>query len=204
MLPIKMFIIFLFFKLKLLLYLFKHYKLKIKCLNLLNNQIDNNLKHEINKYVKNDYDFDANSKDTLDYNDAKKNSSKIKAIEKNLLKTSNKIHSKNSDSNEELLRENELDLKLRDQLKLEEYINNANKFNDLKEDVTQHRNEKMEYQRELDRLEYQRALERDYNSTKSRYDRWRENDKFINEKLNVSNILNRSHSISAVVLLFTK
>ena len=183
----------LFLYIKLLLYLFKHYTLTIKSLNLLNNPIDHNIINEIHKYVKNDYDLDPTSRDTLAA-DHQKSVNKIKAIEKKLKKQSNKVRHADTSSNADLNALNvnsanlnvnsELDLRLRDQLKLEEYISNANRFNGLREDMVKHSNEKIEYQRELDRLEYQRALERDYNASKTRYELWRENNKFINEKLN--------------------
>ena len=116
-----------FLYIKLLLYLFKHYTLKIKSLNLLNNPIDHNIINEIHKYVKNDYDLDPTSRETL-ATDHQKSVNKIKAIEKKLKKQSNKVRHADTSSNVDLNALNvnsanlnvnsELDLKLRDQLKL--------------------------------------------------------------------------------------
>lgn len=177
----------------LLLYLVKNYKLNnLKSLNLLNNPIDANILLEIKQFVKNEYDFDNNSinSDTIAINTNIINRSdgdNEKINEKKILKKSlskNKVASLDVDNMAQI---NDIDLQLRDQLKLEEYLHNANKFNNLKENINDHRSQKNQYQRELDRLEYQRALEKNYSISKARYDKWRENDKFINEKMKQSN-----------------
>jgi hypothetical protein len=180
----------------LLLYLFKNYKLtKLKSLNLLNNPIDANVLLEIKRYIKNEYDLESDyasnahpfaTPDTIIHKPftADDKSSEKKAVKKQPL-SKNKVAS--IDIIDSVAQINEIDLQLRDQLKIEEYINKANKFNSLKENLNDHRNKKMQYQRELDRLEYQQALERNHSLSKARYDKWRENDRFINEKLNPTN-----------------
>jgi len=181
----------------LLLYLFKNYKLtKLKSLNLLNNPIDASVLLEIKRYIKNEYVLESDNAsnthpiyathDTVIQRPfiADDKSSEKKAVKKQPL-SKNKVAS--IDIVDSVAQINEIDLQLRDQLKIEEYINKANKFNSLKENLNDHRNQKMQYQRELDRLEYQQALERNHSLSKARYDKWRENDRFIKEKMNPTN-----------------
>ena len=111
------------------------------------------------------------------------NQSKVKLNYYKKLTKTNTNGNKNKHDGYKLSDLSDLDFKLKEQLKLEEYMNKAKKFNDLKEEFNDHMSQKNQYQRELDRIEYQRALEREYSLTKARYERWNENNKFITEKL---------------------
>ena len=160
----------------LLLYLLKNYKInKLKCLNLLNNPIDASVTLEIKKYVKNEYDFETTYTNDLDMAAQVDSRTKTKPSDKKII-----LKKQNENKANEL---SDLNAKLNEQLKLEEYLNKANKFNDLKEGINDHRSQRIKYQQELDRLEYQRALEREYSLSKARYERWNSNNKFIKEKM---------------------
>lgn len=101
----------------LLLYLFRNYNLSIKSLNLLNNNIDYNLINELQNYV--------------EMNDE--------------LTDSREINQSNTD--ESVIINDSYDLKLRDQIKLDQYVKNAHKL-DLND------------QSQIS--EYEKSLERDF------------------------------------------
>lgn len=139
-------------------------------MNLLNNPIDKNIANQIKHLVKNEYDLNPKDNQFIEINESdylpKYNT---KTIEKkvNINPTAKKSNTEKQ-NHAKALYHHELELKIREQLKLEEFIKNAQKYN---------------ISRDADALEYQRALERDFLESRERYEKWLENDKFIREKL---------------------
>lgn len=103
----------------LLLYLFRNYSLSIKTLNLINNTIDESLMNEIQHYVDNE---------THDI-------SKLKLDQSNM--------------EESILINDSYDLKMRDQVKLDQYVKNGNKLDMNNLSLVS---------------EYEKSLERDFKS----------------------------------------
>jgi hypothetical protein len=99
--------------------LVKNYRISVKTLNLIHNEIESSILNEIQHFVENEYEI------------------KSVQINNSILPLTNNL--KQEQLNHSAVKQ-DLELRIRDQIKLDNYVQNANNFNNQKRNLTKNNN----------------------------------------------------------------